>query len=336
VLGPALRCRGFGSFYGILASSRSPRRAFAFTLAFVQLLIPFLVRHHSLLQPRLPPALLVSLRLSSKPLDLSRNLVDPSANPFASATCKPANFPALPESLLSAGRIPRLRTNTSPEPVAPLLATSMNRLTNIVLQNFVPALQCSFALPQNPPALSSPARFPSPPSALSPRPCLRFWSRACFCRNVAPPGAKSPALDRRSCSGNRTEGPLSYEDLLVLFNGCKLSQATFYDSALILPPKCRLPTLIQPRVAEKSLLVPGLGNLPFCTTTLIRPLKFRVLSSCSMAAGSAADALTCRRNSTKSLPLSLPLMATRSSRNQVSYNQSHRVAPNFRSQGRYT
>jgi hypothetical protein len=37
----------------------------------------------------------------------------------------------------------------------------MNRLTNIVSQNFVPGLQGSFALPQNPPALlfSAPVWF---------------------------------------------------------------------------------------------------------------------------------------------------------------------------------
>src|SRR5580704_18410490 len=100
------------------ASSRSPKRAFAFILAFVQLSIPFLFRQQNLLPPRLPPVLLVSLRLSSKPWDLSRNLSDPSANPFASATCKPANSPALPKSLLSADTTPPLRTNTSAEPVA--------------------------------------------------------------------------------------------------------------------------------------------------------------------------------------------------------------------------
>src|SRR5580700_10856167 len=59
-LGPALRCRGFGSFYGILlvfAVSQASR-----TLASVQLLIPFLFRHQNLLQPCLPPALPASLR----------------------------------------------------------------------------------------------------------------------------------------------------------------------------------------------------------------------------------------------------------------------------------
>ena len=50
------------------ASSRSPRRAFAFTLAFVRLLIPFLFRHQNLLQLCSPPASPVSIRLSSKPI----------------------------------------------------------------------------------------------------------------------------------------------------------------------------------------------------------------------------------------------------------------------------
>jgi hypothetical protein len=59
---------------------------------------------------------------------------------------------------------------------------------------------------------------------------------------------------------------------------------------------------------------PDLSTRPFCITTLIRPLKFKVLNKCSIAAESTSEALTFRRNSTKSFPsfeLSSPLMAAR-------------------------
>ena len=68
-------------------------------------------------------------------------------------------------------------------------------------QNFVPALQCCFALPQNPPALSSPARFPAQPSALSPRSCLRSWFRSCFCRSSAIAPSLREVLQMLSASG---------------------------------------------------------------------------------------------------------------------------------------
>jgi hypothetical protein len=99
-LGPALRCRGFGSFYGILRVFTVSEASLRFHSGIRPAVDSFLFRHRNLLPPRLPPALLISQRLPSQPsLDLPCKLSHWAADPFASATRKPANFPALPKSL---------------------------------------------------------------------------------------------------------------------------------------------------------------------------------------------------------------------------------------------
>jgi hypothetical protein len=221
VFGPALRCRGFGSFYGILASSRSPRRTFAFTVAFVQLLIPFLFRHQSLLQPRLLPR--CWFRYACHRNHWTFLAISWARRQTHSLQQRVSQriFRLCQSSLLSAGRIPRLRTNTSPEPAAHSWPPQwIDRL--ISSAEFRTSAAMLFCTSAKSTALSSPAHGLACTFVLDPA----------FVGTLTPPEAKSPALDRHSCSGNRTQGPIFYEDLLVLFNGCKLSQATFYDAAL--------------------------------------------------------------------------------------------------------
>ena len=169
--------------------------------------------------------------------------MDPSAHPFASATCKPANFAALPKSLLSAGTTPPLRTNTSPEPAAHSWPPQwIDRL--ILSAEFRTSAAMFFCT-----SAKSTGAFVS-----SARSCLPFCSRSSC--------ARSPLLQQKSNAGpNFLRGPGCAIEWL------KPSQTTFYDSSLALP--------------KNHSSVTGLGNLPFCTTTLTRPLKFRVLSNCS-------------------------------------------------------
>src|ERR1039458_3641594 len=59
-------------------------------------------------------------------------------------------------------------------------------------------------------------------------------------RSIATPGAE---IEHRA--------RFSYDDLLALFNCSEHSQCYRLRSTLILQPKCRLPTLLQPRVAGR-------------------------------------------------------------------------------------
>jgi hypothetical protein len=131
------------------------------------------------------------------------------------------------------------------------------------------------------------------------------------CRGPPP---KQKALRPISAPGEEIErrARFSYDDLLALFNCSERSNprsATVqpYNSAAV-PPANSDPAS---RCRKNPSSYPDFRTRPFCTTTLILPLKFKVLSRLSIEAESASEALTFRRNSMKFFPsfeLSNPLI----------------------------
>jgi hypothetical protein len=158
---------------------------------------PSFFRHQNLLQPRLPPALLVSLRLSSKPLDLSRNLPDPSANPFASTT-EASEFSGFAKVSTVGGYNLTASDKYSAGARYPLLATSMNRLTNIVRRISYQRCKVLSHFHKIRRRFRLQRAFPLHPLRCHPGLVCAFALDLAFVGTLPPPEAKSPALGRRS------------------------------------------------------------------------------------------------------------------------------------------